>query len=101
MEKEELKKETTCHSDNCKQENECACNCEESKCSCEENECTCEDSLTPIRLAYPIAHRRLSVQGRERAVTRRTVAYGSYCLASLIPYDCPCGRIVKHGADYL
>ena len=41
MEKEELKKETTCHSDNCKQENECACNCEESKYSCEENECTC------------------------------------------------------------
>ena len=33
MEKEELKKETTCHSDNCKQENEC---------TCEENDCTCD-----------------------------------------------------------
>ena len=39
------------------------------------------DSLAPIRLAYPTAHRRLSVQSRERTVTRRTVAYGSYCLA--------------------
>ena len=36
MEKEELKKETTCQSDNCD------CNCEENECTCEENDCTCD-----------------------------------------------------------
>ena len=48
MEKEELKEETTCQSDNCENKSECACNCncEENECSCEEcdceeNECTC------------------------------------------------------------
>ena len=61
----------------------------------------CADTLVPIRFAHPIAHRGFTFPSRERAFARRTVAHGSYCLASLIPYDGPCGRIVEHGADYL
>ena len=61
----------------------------------------CADTLVPIRFAHPIAHRGFTFPSRERAFARRTVAHGSYCLASLIPYDSPCGGIVKHRADYL
>ena len=60
----------------------------------------CADTLVPIRFAHPIAHRGFTFPSRERAFARRTVAHGSYCLASLIPYDSPCGGIVKHGANY-
>ena len=47
----------------------------------------CADTLVPIRFAHPIPHRWFSFPSRERAFARRTVAHGSYCLASLIPYD--------------
>ena len=59
------------------------------------------DTFAPIWFAYPIAHRWFSFPSRKGAVARRAVAHGSYCLACLIPYDSPCGRIVKHVADYL
>ena len=58
-------------------------------------------ALVPIWFAHPIAHCRFSFPSRERAFARRSVANGSYCLACLIPYDSPCGGIVKHVADYL
>ena len=58
-------------------------------------------AFVPIRFAYPIAHCRFSFPSRKRAFARRSVAHCSYCLACLIPYDSPCGGIVKHVADYL
>ena len=59
------------------------------------------DALSPIGFGNPIAHRGFSFARRKRTVARRTVANGSYCLASLMPYDSPCGGIVEHGVDYL
>ena len=59
------------------------------------------DALSPIGFGNPIAHRGFSFARRKRTVARRTVANGSYCLASLIPYDSPCGGIVEHGVDDL
>ena len=59
------------------------------------------DALSPIGFGNPIAHRGFSFTRRQGAVARRTIAHGSNCLACLVPYNGPCGGIVKYCTDYL
>ena len=55
--------------------------------------------LVPKGFGYPIAYGGFALAGREVAVARGTVAYGTDEQVVFLADDCPCGGVAEDGLD--
>ena len=57
------------------------------------------ETLVPKRFGYPIAYGGFALAGREVAVARGSVAYGTDEQVVFLADDCPCGGVAEDGLD--
>ena len=57
------------------------------------------ETLVPKGLGYPIAYGGFALAGREVAVARGSVAYGTDEQVVFLADDCPCGGVAEDGLD--
>lgn len=57
------------------------------------------ETLVPKGFGYPIAYGGFAFAGREVAVARGSVAYGTYEQVVFLADDCPCGGVAEDGLD--
>ena len=57
------------------------------------------ETLVPKGFGYPIAYGGFALAGREVAVARGSVAYGTDEQVVFLADDCPCGGVAEDGLD--